>query len=108
MKKPETYFKDRVVRDLRTIPNIYFIKIQQIARCGDPDMLLCVNGYFVALELKRDEKEIIKPLQQHELNCIVKAGGLGMLTHPENWPIIFEMIKALSEKLPKDSEDKEC
>jgi len=93
-KQPETHFKEKVAADLKKLgPLIWFEKIQQFGKVGTPDFLLCVNGYFVALELKKDAKEDPKPLQTHKLNRIKKARGRAFVAHPDNWnEILAEII----------------
>ena len=43
---------------------------------GVPDVLLCINGHFVAIELKRpDGKGRVSDVQKAQINRIRKAGG---------------------------------
>jgi len=42
---------------------------------GVPDLLLCVKGKFVALELKAPGKKVTR-LQQHQMERIKDSGGL--------------------------------
>jgi hypothetical protein len=65
-RQPEGLLKDRVLADLRQLPKTYARKIQQVSRRGIPDILACVNGNFVALELKRDAKLKPDALQEYE------------------------------------------
>lgn len=97
-KKPETKFKEtRVIPDLKKLPNCWFVKIQQLSIRGVPDYLLCVNSTFVALELKKDEKETPDRLQQYNLEGINRAGGIGIVAHPGNWDITYDLLKQLAE-----------
>lgn len=52
-------------------------------------MIVCIAGTFVALELKRDSKEKLKPIQEYTLNEIRKAGGVSLAACPENWEEIL-------------------
>lgn len=67
-----------------------------MAISGTPDLLLCVNGTFVALELKKDAKSKPTELQKHNLNRIIQAGGLAFVVYPENWQDVFNTLKLLS------------
>jgi hypothetical protein len=58
---------------------------------------MCVNGMFVALELKKSKEEDPDLLQEHILDQINKAQGLGLKVSPENWPEVFLALKALSQ-----------
>ena len=60
-------------------------------------MIGCLNGKFVALELKKDAKAPIGKLQVHILNLINDAGGLGLVVYPENWEEVFIELKNTSQ-----------
>lgn len=91
-KKPETKFKEKVINDLKKVPNCWFTKIQQLAKSGDPDIVCCVNGLFVGIELKRNAKERPSPLQAWVLEAIAESGGIGCVACPENWSDILSQI----------------
>lgn len=90
---PETRFKKRVLDDLKTIPEIWFVKVQQRALRGIPDILLCLAGRFMAIELKKDEFERPDPLQTYNLKKIEEAGGRSFVAFPKNWSQVFFEIK---------------
>lgn len=92
-KKPETLFKEKVLEELRTLPHSYWIKIQQVTLKGVPDILGVINGRFIALELKKDAKEKPEKLQEYVLNEVNKAGGIALVTSPENFEGIKKYIK---------------
>lgn len=92
MKKPETKFKEKVIKDLKTIPYIWFTKTQQVATRGTPDIIGCVNGLFFALELKSTPKGKVSDLQSYNLEKIIEAGGLSWVAYPENWEQVFEEL----------------
>ena len=90
--KPETRFRiNHVVPFLKKLPNTYFMSIQQLAISGDPDLILCVRGRFVALELKA-EGEKPRKLQEYKLEKIRKAGGIRLVASPENWSNIKQVL----------------
>lgn len=95
-RQPESILKQRVLKDLKTLPNTYAVKIQQVVIRGTPDILACVNGKFVAIELKKDSNVKPDALQIHELKKIFRAGGLGCVVHPDNWQETFEHLQKLS------------
>lgn len=94
-KKPETKFKEKVMRDIEAHYqlNVWQEKIQQVAIRGTPDLLICIHGFFVALELKSSRKEKPDELQAYKLHNISDAGGIAMTTSPETWPEDFELLK---------------
>lgn len=103
MQKPETRFRAKIRPLLDSLPNSYWESIQQRAINGTPDILGCVNGYFVALELKRSKG---KPtlLQKHKLEMIKHAHGIAIVLSPENWDDVYTGLKALSVCIHIDNE----
>lgn len=96
-KQGETKFKEKIWPQLKEMENSFFEKIQQVGIRGTPDFLGCVNGYFVALELKRDEDTEPEPLQEYKLKKIMAAGGVALKVDPQNWPRIFEILTQLAK-----------
>lgn len=96
--KPETNFRKRFVPKLKQIPRTMVISIQQLSLVGTPDLLLCVNGRFVAIELKASATSKISPLQKRNLDLITEAGGYGFICYPENEAEILEAIKMIATK----------
>lgn len=92
---PETLFKLRVQRDLKTLRRIWFFKSQEVSVRGIPDIIACLGSYFVALELKRSSSEKADPLQNYNLNCIERAGGLAVVVSPESWGKVFRELQLL-------------
>jgi hypothetical protein len=95
-KGPETKFKEKIFPYLKNLPNSWFTKIQQRAIRGTPDFLGCVNGYFVALELKKDEDEDLDLLQEYNIRNILNAGGCALRVSPENWDEILDILSQLA------------
>lgn len=98
----EKNFQKKVLLLLRKIPNSYFFKKEAVALRGIPDIIGCVNGTFVALELKKSEKEANTKrkghtLQKHNINLIREANGLGFVVYPENLDEIFIKLRSLGE-----------
>lgn len=97
-KKPETVFKERIYPQLLALPSSFWEKIQQVGKRGTPDFLGCVNGVFVALELKKDEKEKPDELQTYKLMRIRKAKGVTFVVTPENWQDVYLKLLKLSSQ----------
>lgn len=80
----ETRFKTKVLKKLKELGfDIFVMKIQQVAKVGDPDIVLCCGGRFVAWELKVGDNKATS-LQQYKLDLITKAGGIARVVTPEN------------------------
>lgn len=69
-----------------------------MTRAGVPDLLCCVNGRFVAVELKA-AKGKPSELQVRELQRIRKAGGFADVLYPKD----FEDFKRLVRELKADA-----
>lgn len=63
-----------------------------VAVRGIPDFLMCVNGQFVALELKKDQSEQADWLQQYHIAEITKAGGWATIVSPETWDQVYSIL----------------
>ena len=97
-KKPETIFKERILPQLRALPKTYVMKTQEVSKRGILDVVMCVNGIFVALELKKDMKEDPDPLQRWNMQSIGAAGGIAILAYPENWETVFEIVSEIAHR----------
>ena len=98
-KNPETKFKEKVLDDLHTLKNIWFFKSQEVSVRGIPDVLICVNGLFVAIELKATATSKTDVLQRYNLRKIADvARGRSFLAYPGNWQDIFSALAVLSER----------
>jgi hypothetical protein len=95
-KKAESLFQSRLVQILKNeFPKIKIFKIQQTSKRGDPDLLICVEGRFIALELKKDTKSKPTRLQKHILEQVKAAGGFACVCHPDNFKELIENIKEM-------------
>jgi len=85
----EKQFQNQVAVFLKT-RNIYYVKIWGggFQKAGIPDLLCCVNGRFVALELKT-EKGTATVLQKYNIFQIQEAGGYARVLRPSE----FERFK---------------
>ena len=92
-RKPETNFKMHVLKDLKTLEHTWVYKTADKVKCGIPDILLCRNGKFVAIELKVDSP--VSKLQEYTLDCIKRSNGQSFVAYPDNWEYIFNVIKEI-------------
>lgn len=83
-KQEETKFKEKVQRRLKAVPNLWFVKIQQVALRGTPDILMCFKGRFIAWELKTDTGRL-SGLQSFNLERIGASGGVARVVTPSNF-----------------------
>lgn len=66
----------------------------RMTKSGIPDILACVNGYFVGIEVKSDAGNPTA-LQLHHVSKIRNAGGFAFVVYPSG----FEEFKAFIEEL---------
>lgn len=88
--KVKAYLKDQGCWILKTWSN-------GVQREGVPDLLICCNGYFVAVELKAENGKPSE-LQKWNVKKIREAGGIAIILYPKQ----FEYFKTLIDEL------KEC
>lgn len=72
------------------------MKTQEVAKRGILDVIMCVNGVFVAIELKRAKSEKPDELQRWNMKKIISSGGVALLAYPENWDEVFIRIKNIA------------
>lgn len=74
------------------------MKIQQLSISGTPDFLICLNGVFIALELKTNTGKVSK-LQEYNLNKIAKCGGISIVLMPQNFDETMAFLDNVSKEL---------
>ena len=88
------------VEKFLTDKGIYWVKYWgggNFTRSGVPDLLCCINGRFVGVELKSDVGKVSE-LQQYNLNKIIQSGGVALVLRPSD----FEKFKSMVDKLQYD------
>ena len=68
-----------------------------------PDLLCCINGYFVGIEVKADNGRP-SALQLWQIKCIRRGGGIGIVLYPIQWDIAAELCKCLKAVMWSDAE----
>lgn len=61
---------------------------------GTPDILACVNGYFLAIEVKAQTGKPSE-LQLVKIADIRKAGGFAYVAYPSGWNRLKDIIDGL-------------
>jgi hypothetical protein len=89
----------RVKHKIKTVLNLhhtyhFFPSMNGYGRAGVPDIIACVNGYFLAIECKAGSN---KPtaLQKLELAAIMEAGGVALVVNETNIDDVTKVIDAL-------------
>lgn len=92
----EKVFENKIKKHLRD-HGAYFLKYwagAQFTKSGVPDILACVNGYFVGIEVKAQNGKPSE-LQLYNIRQIRKAGGFGYVVYPSGWERFKEIIDDL-------------
>ena len=87
--KIKAYLKERGHWYVKFFANGY-------TRRGIPDILACVNGIFVAIEVKTDTGKI-SPLQSREINAIRECGGMAFILRPEHFDTFKTIIEGIED-----------
>ena len=89
----EQYIQRKIIKWLEGEGH-YVVKIVNATKAGVPDIVACVNGKFVGIEVKTPEtKNNVSPLQAHNLSEIILSGGNSLVA----WDL--EQVKEFIEEL---------
>jgi len=95
---PEAKVKAKITQVLRDEGVYYFFPATHgYGRSGVPDIVCCVGGAFLGIEVKAGKN---KPtaLQTRELEAIRRCGGVAVVANEENWDMIRPLVRQLSSK----------
>lgn len=94
----EKNFENRIRAFLKTLPNEWHFKHWGggYAKAGIPDLIGCINGKFVAIEVKASDGKL-SPLQVRTLNKITCAGGYAVAVYPEQFNELKENLISISK-----------
>lgn len=89
----EKSFENKVKSFLKS-KNIWFVKFfaNGFTKKGVPDLLCCVDGRFLAIEIKAKNGHPSE-LQKYQIQKIKDSGGLAIILYPHN----FEEFKNFIE-----------
>ena len=68
----------------------------RMTKKGIPDILACVGGYFVAIEVKAQNGHPSE-LQIHHCERIRKSGGFSFVVYPSGWEKLKKILNGLSQ-----------
>jgi hypothetical protein len=98
MPVTEKQLQKKVIKYLNSLPHTWFFKVWGggFQRSGIPDLICCINGTFVAIELKGTSGKPTK-LQELNINSINAAGGIGLILYPAD----FREFKTLAKEVSR-------
>ena len=91
--KSEKAFQNYVLKRLRLLPMSYWYKANDRTTAGIPDLIGCVRGTFVGIELKVNSKT--SRIQEYTIDRINRAGGVSFVTTPESFEKDLLLLKRL-------------
>ena len=94
----EKCFENKIKKFLES-EGCWYIKYwagSQFTKAGVPDILACVNGYFVGIEVKAQQGKPSE-LQLYNIDKIREAGGFAMVLYPSAFPKFKDFIHQLKQ-----------
>lgn len=93
---PEKTFETKV-KEFLDDQGAWYVKFfaNGYTKSGIPDILACVNGYFVGIEVKA-ASGTVKPLQEYHLKKLRKAGGFAFALYPSGFDEFKRFIYGLN------------
>jgi Holliday junction resolvase len=90
----EQVIQKNIIQMLEKEYNAYVVKVQVASKSGIPDLLCCVEGLFLGIEVKRpDSKNNVSRLQQYNLVKIENSKGYSLVA----WNV--EMVRDFVEDM---------
>ena len=89
---PERKVKNQCVEMLKEHEAYYFFPAANgLGRAGIPDIIVCLHGYFLAIECKAGKGKTTR-LQDRELDNINKAGGVAIVINETNIALVTRIL----------------
>ena len=81
----EKNFENKIKNYLKA-HDCWYVKYfaNSFTKSGIPDLISCVNGYFVAIEVKAENGKPSE-LQLWNRDQIRKSGGIAIIVYPSQW-----------------------
>lgn len=96
----EKTFENKIKKYLKS-KGAYYVKYfgNAYSTNGTPDILACVNGYFIGIEVKAQNGRFDpEGLQAVKINDIRQAGGFAYVVYPSGWSKLKDIIDGLLEE----------
>lgn len=78
----------------------WFIKYwagSKFTKDGIPDILACINGYFVAIEVKASNGKPSELQKYHVKKINYEANGIAVILYPQDWELFKELANCLND-----------
>ena len=96
---PENKVKAQLKENLAKVPRLFYYSAAAGAysTSGIPDIIGCLDGYFIAIECKAGKGKTTA-LQERELNRILNAGGYALVVNEQNINQLLEITEWIKNK----------
>lgn len=98
----EKLFENKIKKYLKD-QGCWYVKYwagAQFTKSGIPDILTCINGHFVAIEVKAPNGQLSE-LQEWNIKKIKESKGIGIVLYPKD----FERFKKVVQVLKSSDKD---
>jgi Holliday junction resolvase len=100
MSTPEGKVKAKITKILKAHPGVYYFTpiASGYGLAGVPDIIACVKGKFLGIEVKADmKKNPPTALQAANLEKIKAAGGYALVLDNSNLRVLQDLLEELCE-----------
>ncbi|MBU3107175.1 VRR-NUC domain-containing protein [Clostridium gasigenes] len=94
----EKIFENEIKKFLNKLPKTWFYKnwAGPYSKSGVPDIIACINGYFVALEVKAENGHASE-LQKRNVRLIEESNGVALIVYPKDFENLKKQLIELSK-----------
>lgn len=95
----EKVFENEIKKFLEKLPNTWYFKVWSgpYSKSGIPDIIACINGKFVAIEVKAENGHA-SDLQKRNIRLINQCNGIGYIVYPRDFERIKIDLNRISEE----------
>lgn len=93
----EKFYENKIKRYLKE-KGCWYVKFfgNSFTKSGIPDLLCCINGKFVAIEVKSNSGKPSE-LQKYNIEQIHNSGGIALVSYPNDWIHLKQLIDMILE-----------
>ena len=92
----EKQFENKIKAFLDELPNTWYFKYWAgpYSKAGIPDIIACVNGHFVGIEVKAPNGHP-SALQERNIRLIHESNGYACIVYPKDFEKLKKELKVL-------------
>lgn len=92
----EKIFENEIKKFLSSLPNTWYFKYWAgpYSKSGIPDIIACVNGHFVGIEVKGPSGHASE-LQKRNIKLINNAKGYARIVYPKDFDKLKRELRSL-------------